>query len=102
MKNPVPIQSWNFWPTNSELDSWLLSMDCPHSGNNVDACTSIGYKRTRLELLSAPALVWMQWFAAGRKCTATRRLSIVAWSLVITIRPFLPLKAPLLQALVVS
>lgn len=49
MKNPMPPNSWNFWPVNPSMDTWFLNMGNPHWGNNAEATTSSRYKRPRLE-----------------------------------------------------
>jgi hypothetical protein len=54
MKEPLPIQSWNFVPATSFANTWFFCVDNPSWGNNAEASSSNGARRPRLELISAP------------------------------------------------
>jgi hypothetical protein len=51
MKEPLPVQSWNFVLASSFTDTWFLSVDNPNWGNNAEGSTSSGIKRPRLQLI---------------------------------------------------
>jgi hypothetical protein len=51
MKEPLPVQSWNFVPASSFIDTWFLRVDNPNWGNNAGASTSSGARRPRLQLI---------------------------------------------------
>jgi hypothetical protein len=51
MKEPLPVQSWNFVPASSFIDTWFLRVDNPNWGNNAEASTSSGARRPRLQLI---------------------------------------------------
>lgn len=51
MKNLVPAQNWRFVPDPFLADTWFLRVDNPGWSNNVEASTSSGYRRPRLELI---------------------------------------------------
>jgi hypothetical protein len=56
MKEPLPVQSWNFVPATSFANTWFFCVDNPAWGNNAEASSSSGVRRPRLELISAPHL----------------------------------------------
>jgi hypothetical protein len=51
MKEPLPTTSWNFVPASSDIDTWFLNMDNPSWGNNVEASSSSGARKPRLEFI---------------------------------------------------
>jgi hypothetical protein len=56
MKEPLPVQSWNFVPATSFANTWFFLVDNPSWGNNAEASSSSGARRPRLEFISAPQL----------------------------------------------
>jgi hypothetical protein len=51
MKEPLPSNSWNFVPASSAIDTWFLNVDNPNWGNNVEASSSTGARKPRLEFI---------------------------------------------------
>jgi hypothetical protein len=51
MKEPLPNNSWNFVPASSAIDTWFLNVDNPSWGNNVEASSSTGVRKPRLQFI---------------------------------------------------
>jgi hypothetical protein len=51
MKQPLPVQSWNFVLASSFAGTWFLRVDNPNWCNNAEASTSSGLRRPRPQLI---------------------------------------------------
>lgn len=50
-RNPTLVRNWSFAPAASDPHTWLLTMDDPSWGNNLEATSSTGQRRPRLQLI---------------------------------------------------